>query len=740
MRCLLAALVFVFAGQHASHAYVDISPTLGWIVQDAESICVLQVEAVSVEKKAIVFKRTAILKGKVEQETMRHKVAEGNHPREPRIVVEWAEPGKTAIAFLQGKNAVICIGNYWYQAAELKDNWWTMTTGRPELSLAYFGSSERLRSGVEQMLAGKEAILTAVSHGSKAGVYQYQNIAFHEALRGKDCPVWRFRANLKMPESIWQMGAKDSPWIVGLGAAGSDDVPRLIKELEAAEGKTRSLAADDLGLIGLRARQALPMLHKDFDDADPNVRISAARAAVLIGDDDEATAMNVLLKSLKDESSRTRRSAAAALGDLGEEGRTAVPALIDALKDGDTSVRWAAAEALAQIGWYAQDAIPSLAEAMRDPALRVMAADALGHFGKASRGAVPLLLDGLKGDDLDFRWTCAVALSRIDIKAARAAVPLFAEKLRSPELRVRWDAAMYLAPMGFEAKDAAPDLREWAKKGNGVAAETLAKIAGPDAIDILPKLLAVLDDEWDTTAAIATIGPKAIPDLIAQLRDKKGNCRHLVVKALSLLEWQSPEVTPILHEAIGDEDAHVRRHAAMGLGNAKKHKEKAIAALSKAMNDPDARVRLEATASLSQFKGPGDVDIVKARLDLCADKSPEIRRDAALALAEAGEAAKGCVPTLQALTKDGDAGVRAAAAMALARRSAINANQKAVPLLMEAAQNGPTAVRAEAIRMLGTMGTDAERALPVLLDARLDDQEEVRLAAYEALSRVQRRR
>src|SRR5581483_11931753 len=123
------------------------------------------------------------------------------------------------------------------------------------------------------------------------------------------------------------------------------------------------------------------------------------------------------------------------------------------------------------------------------PELRVIAADALGGIGPASRGACPLLADALQDKDTDFRWTAAIALSRIDPHAARPAVPLFAEKLRQGDLRARWDACMYLQPMGLEAKEAAEAVREWAKGGNGIAACTLATIAGPDAIEVLPKLL-----------------------------------------------------------------------------------------------------------------------------------------------------------------------------------------------------------------------------------------------------------
>src|SRR4051794_31527725 len=103
----LIGLVFVLS-LHASiaGAYVDITPSLGSVIKDADSISVLRVEKVSREKQIVVYKKVADLKGELPDETLRHRIADGFHPREPRIVMEWAEPGQIAVCFTTGNAAV----------------------------------------------------------------------------------------------------------------------------------------------------------------------------------------------------------------------------------------------------------------------------------------------------------------------------------------------------------------------------------------------------------------------------------------------------------------------------------------------------------------------------------------------------------------------------------------------------------------------------------------------------------
>ena len=57
----------------------------------------------------------------------------------------------------------------------------------------------------------------------------------------------------------------------------------------------------------------------------------------------------VLIANLHDKNASIRAGAAAALGDIGPQGKGAVPELVKALKDEDESVRRRAATALSKI-------------------------------------------------------------------------------------------------------------------------------------------------------------------------------------------------------------------------------------------------------------------------------------------------------------------------------------------------------------------------------------------------------
>ena len=559
----LIGLVSLFFGLFASTAaaYVDITPSLGSVIKDADCITVLRVEKVNREKQIVVYKKVSDLKGELPDETLRHRIADGFHPREPWIVMEWAEPGQIAICFTTGDAALVCIGQYWYQCSALEDHWWTMTTGRPELSLAFFGPPEKLRGHIAKILAGGEETITVVSHGAHQGVYQYNNVAFQKVLRGKDCPVWRIKASLQMPERVWEVGDAGSPWVVGPGAAGREDVPRLIETLQDNDARARAEAADELGLVGAAAENALTPLTRAFADDDPLVRISAARAVALIAAE-HAAPLAILRKLLRHENAAVRKATAVAIGDLAADGKGAVAALREALVDKDPAVRWAVVESLGRIGPDAAAAVPALTAALRDASIRAIAADALGALGPTAKSSVPQLLAGLKDQDADFRWTSAIALTRIDAKAARAALPIFIEHLKSSDHRTRWDTLMYIAPMGLEAKDAAPAVREIViERGNGVAAETLAAIAGPDGADALPVLLDCLADDWDTTGSIAKIGPAAIPAILKHLDNEQATNRALAVKALELLAPQSEEAAAALRKLAQHSEPSVRQAA-----------------------------------------------------------------------------------------------------------------------------------------------------------------------------------
>lgn len=141
-RLCLLAFVLLFSSSPA-RAYLDAAPTLGRVLNEATHIVVLQVDKVSPEKRAIIFKKVADLKG-VTPEQLKHQITDGGHAREPRLILDWAEDaqdsGEVAICFHNGKAARICLGRYWYECHAGEAPWWHMTRGAPELGMAYLSA------------------------------------------------------------------------------------------------------------------------------------------------------------------------------------------------------------------------------------------------------------------------------------------------------------------------------------------------------------------------------------------------------------------------------------------------------------------------------------------------------------------------------------------------------------------------------------------------------------------------
>src|SRR5439155_16658064 len=110
MKRLLCPFLALLALPGQTPAYIDAPPTLGRLVQyDATYIVVMQVEKVSKEKQAIIYKKVADLKGKYPADRIKQHVSrritdtpgpeENARPRGAKSILEWAEPGKLAVFF-----------------------------------------------------------------------------------------------------------------------------------------------------------------------------------------------------------------------------------------------------------------------------------------------------------------------------------------------------------------------------------------------------------------------------------------------------------------------------------------------------------------------------------------------------------------------------------------------------------------------------------------------------------------
>jgi hypothetical protein len=109
-RPLLCLAVWLLMPPGRAGAYVDHMGgfTLGYVVKNAATIVVLEVESVSLEKRVVIFKKVADLKGRHPGKRVKHQLKEGLQPHELKTVLDWAAPGRVAVCFHDGKVGTAC--------------------------------------------------------------------------------------------------------------------------------------------------------------------------------------------------------------------------------------------------------------------------------------------------------------------------------------------------------------------------------------------------------------------------------------------------------------------------------------------------------------------------------------------------------------------------------------------------------------------------------------------------------
>jgi HEAT repeat protein len=592
MKRLLLTVPVVLAAVTPASAYIAAMPTLGKIITDSRHIAVLEVDKVSREKQVVIFKKVADLKGKGSADVVKHKLTDGFHPRQARTILDWAEPGSIAVSFQNGeRTAVTCIGDYWYECAVNEIPWWNMTTGRPELSYAYRGSSRKLTEHVTAMLAGRETVITALKDrlfirlpGPGRWIERkpenwdaYEAVCARRLMRGTNWPLCRIKASLKMPNTAHEL-IRDSDLIVGDGPAGAEDVPALVKALKHEDPRVRIEAAEDLGLLGPTAAAAVPeLLRLCQQDASPLLRIEAARSVASIEPKNEA-ALPLLIEALQNKAAKVRQRAAERLGDLGPNSKSAVTALIETLKDPEPAVSWAAIDALGQIGPDAEKAVPGLVEMLSDVSARGAAVDALGQIGRKAQSAIAALEKVVRGDDVTIRWAAASSLVRIGGPGIKTGV-------------------RYLLETATHNRE-----RNWTDAYNILMA--------PTSREALPVLLDVVRDPLIREIAVETAADMStyltkdpLTDVKRFLQDEDAGVRCVTAWALHCARAVDiKEVIAVQRETLKASDPWARRQAARFLGRLGPYGKDAASALSAALDDKDEGVRKAAAEALKKVQ------------------------------------------------------------------------------------------------------------------------------------------
>jgi len=277
-------------------------------------------------------------------------------------------------------------------------------------------------------------------------------------------------------------------------------------------------------------------------------KLSEVALAALGSSRKPGTGMLELLVALlgSSKNSAIRKSAALALGRLGDRAEPAFAQLADVLEKGDAKGQALAAVALGQMGPLAVTFLKKRYAAATSPKSRARIFAAFGELGPKARSALPLMQKALEGVDADLREAALLTLARVG-DAGRVAIPSILTILEnakaSVELRLAACTALSLLGVG-DARLVQPLIttsRSTDKELARLSILALGEIARPD---VLPRLIEALDDpdpqlRWRAAAALGRLGhdaTKAIPLLEARQADPDSAVRYQAEKALQAIK------------------------------------------------------------------------------------------------------------------------------------------------------------------------------------------------------------
>ncbi|HTU92013.1 MAG TPA: HEAT repeat domain-containing protein [Gemmataceae bacterium] len=373
------------------------------------------------------------------------------------------------------------------------------------------------------------------------------------------------------------------------------------------------------------------------------------RASVFLGKSQETWR-----KELSNRDASVRRSAAFALGRMGEEARGAVSQLVRLLlEDQNAGVRGMAASAIGDIARALKDnneavwnkSGGTLVQLLKnDPSeqVRRSAAYALGAFGPQAAGATEDLIKALGDDKASVRQNAAWALGRISA-AAGDAVTKLSQCLRDKDALVRRDAAEALGSLGKAGAKAGRPLIELAKSEpdtvvKKTALASLVRIAGPEQADAAKDLVPLLEDKdpkirLDAALVLTRIGGEesanALSVLRSALKDSDPDNQESAAAALATL---GPPAKPAMHDLAdtltdAKKSVLVRSKAALAICHIGPAAKPVVPALVKALQRSQPQeVRLYAAEALSQIRYPANEKGIPAILDAIEnEKDADVR-------------------------------------------------------------------------------------------------------------------
>jgi HEAT repeat protein len=509
-----------------------------------------------------------------------------------------------------------------------------------------------------------------------------------------------------------------------------------VKELNDADPAMRVRAARALGTAGPDASAAVPALLRRRDDPDPGVRVEAVAAVCRVG----GLPAREMVRGMILDNDKKCPDPAFDKAFLQKVGPAARPPLFELLLDPE-----AHAAALAALGPDASLAVPGLLDqlALGDGPTRAAAVRALGLINPAEPDVAPVLRKALEDPDGLVRVRAARALWATR-KETRASVPVLADALHDEAVQARREAAETLGQFGAAAAPAARDLAaalEGADYELGYHAGAALQAIGPE--DALPAVIAALGDPaapcrshvFDWLRSYGPAAKDAVPALRAALKGPDAFDRLLAAESLLAIDPDKAEETvPALVLGAASDEPRVVAFAAQLAQRVGPAAAQVGPSLAVAMRHPDIHIRLSAADALARIDRKNAPAVLPVLADGVRALSADDRRQAVSTLVFLGPDSRPAAPVLVAALQEYLNKPAAQAedfrplVLALVK---IGAGEHAVPPLVQHLADPDPDRREEVLYALMLIGKDAKAAVPAVRAAAKDKDENVREAAKE---------
>jgi CRP-like cAMP-binding protein/HEAT repeat protein len=323
---------------------------------------------------------------------------------------------------------------------------------------------------------------------------------------------------------------------------------QLLPALAHARVLVRRVVLD--ALLGEETPQRLPALVRALEDAEPDIRLVALRAADELGCTGDGRLADPLRRCLDHADPRVRAAAAAALGDEGW------PALAELLGRSEPSAITAALGALPEDRLtLAREHVDDLHPQVRAAALERVgrSPDGLGQFRRH-------VVANLEHPDVSVRCAALAALAR---HSDPSDAPLLLARIRDPSREVRILAGRSLVALGEAGLEHARDLLRsdsWVEVE--AALGLLVTLATPDALQVLAvEFRRRLRLAWRALLAMEFLTDTGLAVRFLQLSLRDAFGRHVRVAFALLERTESPGVVRTLEKTLRFASSRVRADA-----------------------------------------------------------------------------------------------------------------------------------------------------------------------------------